>query len=391
MGSLVKTSLITGKPALNIGMLGQGFMGKMHSHAYSVASYIFDGLPVRPNLYAVSGRDENRLQDFAERFGYEHYTTDWRQIVDEPVIDIIDICLPEPLHEKVCLAALKAGKHILCEKPLALSVQSCQNILHAATGVEKKLMVNFNYRFLPAIQLASKLLQEGLLGDLRFARVNYLQESGSDPLRPAEQVRYAYGEKQLGSVRGLGSHLIDLARFLLGEIISVTALMRTFTPIRQTSWGEEHRVVADELTTMMVEFSNETVGLFSTGAIATGRKNQLSFEINGSKGSLGFDVERLNILEVYLVEGAHPSLQGFTTVNVTDKSRHPLMADWWPPAHNLGWEHSHIHSIHHFLTCIGKDSPVGPLGAAFEDGCRAALIAEQAFLSHREKQRRKTI
>lgn len=386
MNELSQTNLSNEKAVLNVGVLGQGFMGKMHSHAYSVAACIFEDLPVRPRLYAVGGRDEDRLQAFAARFGFAHYSTNWRSIINVPEIDLIDICLPEHLHEEACIAALQAGKQILCEKPLALDVQSCQNILQATAGVEQKHMVNFNYRFLPAVQLARKLIQDGLLGELRFSRMNYLQESGADPHRPAEQVRYAYGEKQLGSIRGLGSHLIDLARFLVDEVISTSALMKTFTPNRVTSWGELHRVNADELTTMIVEFAGGSIGLFSTGAVSSGRKNQLAFEINGSKGSLAYDVEKLNTLQVYLTEGAHPSLQGFTSVNVTDKKRHPLMAGWWPPAHNLGWEHSHINSIRHFLTCIAENQPISPLGATFEDGCRSTLIAEQAYLSHREKQ-----
>jgi predicted dehydrogenase len=391
MSPLQKTNFVPEKPVLNVGILGQGFMGKMHAHAYSVAAHIFEDLPVKPRLFAVAGREDSRLHAFAERFGFEHYSTSWQQVVDDPAVDLIDICLPEHLHEEVCLAALAAGKHILCEKPLSLTYQSCQIILQASVSLDKKFMVNFNYRFLPAVQLASQLIQSGMLGELRFARVSYLQETGSDPDRPAEQVRYAYGKKQLGSIRGLGSHLIDLARFLLGDVVSLTALMRTFTPVRTTSWGEEQQIDADELTTVLVEFANGAVGSFSAGAVATGRKNKLSFEINGARGSLAYDLEKLNMLEVYLSEGAHPSLQGFTSVDVTDKRWHPLMESWWPPAHNLGWEHSHINSIRHFLTCIGQDSPIGPLGATFYDGCQAALIAEQSFLSHTQKQWRKTL
>lgn len=368
------------RPTLNIGMLGYGFMGKMHSHAYTVAQNIFTDFKIKPILYLVAGRSEEKLANFAQQFGYLNYTTSWEEVIADPNIDAVNVCLPEYLHKDVCISALKAGKHILCEKPLALSVKECQEILDTKASGNPICMTGFVYRFLPAMQLARHLIQSGALGRIYYARMNYSQESGHDPNRPAEQVRYAWGPKQLGSIRGLGSHLIDAARFLLGEIIWVSSTMRTYTNERKKTNNGIHRVLADELTITNLEFANSALGQFMVSAVSTGRKNQFSFEINGALGSMTFDVEQLNYLNVYQERVNPPELRGFTRINVTEPG-HPLMKGWWPPAHNLGWEHGHINQIHHFIRCITGEDTVGPLGATFEDGFWSALIAEKVFQS----------
>jgi predicted dehydrogenase len=377
-----------GKTEINIGMLGYGFMGKAHSHAYSVLSHMFADLDMKPVLYAVAGQKEEELKRFADRFGYKYCSTDWRKIAQDPKIDIINVCLPESLHEEACLLALEARKHVLCEKPLALSVSSCQNIVQKASEVRSKTMCGFNYRFLPAIRLAKEILQEGFLKQVYFMAGNYCQETGHDPHRPAEQVRYAYGSDPLGSIRGIGSHLIDMARFLMGEILSVNALLRTFTKVRQTSTGEKYTVQADDVSTMIVEFSSGAAGSLTASAVSTGRKNQLGFEINGSGGSICFDLEHPNDLSVYLDDVPNPRLRGFSQVNVTDKN-HSLMSGWWPPGHNLGWEHGHINQLKYFLECICGDREIAPFGATFIDGLKAAEVAEYACLSSKEGRKRK--
>ena len=372
---------------IHIGMLGCGFMGKAHSHAYSTASHIFEALPLKPVLYAVSGSREDRLKAFAHRFGYRTWSVDWMAVIDDPKVEAVNVCLPEYLHKEACVRAIEAGKHVLCEKPLALSVEDCWDILLAAKQSDKKQMCGFNYRFLPAVRFARDIISKGLLKRIYHVSARYFQESGRDPNRPAEQVRYAYGKKQLGTVRGLGSHLIDTVRFLAGDISRVSGMLRTFHPERTTSWGEQHTVTADELAAMNVEFASGAVGALTASAVSTGRKNQMAFEVYGAGGSIGFDLEHPNYLDIYLDDSAPAELRGFSKVNVTDKS-HPLMEGWWPPAHNLGWEHGHINQMRYFLECIAEDKPIGPVGATFEDGLKAAEVAELALQSSREGRNR---
>jgi predicted dehydrogenase len=371
---------------LNIGMLGHGFMGRVHSHAYATIPHIFPDLTCAPRLNTVSGMQQDQPEQFARQFGYERWTNDWRAVVDDPEIDIIDVCLPEYLHEEVCLAALEARKHVFCEKPLALSAASARGLVIKAAETPVKAMCGFNYRFLPAVRLARELIYQGVLGALYLIRASYCQESGHDPDRPAEQVRYAYGKTQLGSIRGLGSHLIDMARFMGGDASSVTGLMRTFVGARKMSDGQSYQVKADDMATLQVEFNSGAIGILTATAVATGRKNQLSLEVNGSKGSLSYDLETPNHLQVYLDDATHPELRGFSNVNVTERP-HPLMKYWWPPAHNLGWEHGHINELKHFLDCVSADQSIGPYGATFEDGLRAAEWAEQAWISSRDGRR----
>jgi predicted dehydrogenase len=376
----------TFKDTINIGMLGHGFMGKLHSHAYTVIPHIFEDVPVVPRLHTVAGLEQTEADAFAKRFGYAHATTDWKAIVNSPEIDAIDVCLPEFMHEEVCLAALQVGKHILCEKPLALSYESARRVVEAAAQTKLKVMTGFNSRFLPAVRLAHDLIQQGTLGMLYSIRANYLQESGHNPQRPADQVRYAFGDKQLGTVRGLGSHLIDTARFLMGDVLTVSAMLRTFTTTRTRTDGHAHHVKADELASLQLEFASGAAGILTASAVATGRKNQLAFEVSGTKGSIAFDLENLNLLHVYLDDHPIPEARGFSAVNVTEK-QHPLMKHWWPPAHILGWEHSHINEIKHFIECVHANRPIGPAGATFEDGMRAAQIGELAWRSSQQGRR----
>jgi predicted dehydrogenase len=371
---------------LNIGVLGYGFMGRMRSHALSVIAYIYPELGILPIHYAIAGLGEEQLSQFASRFGYHYYTTDWRQVIADPQVDAILVCLPEHLHEEASIAALEAGKHVFTEKALALDSLSGHRMLNAARLSNRIHMVGFNYRFLPAVQLAHHLIEQGLIGKIYTITGRYFQESGHDPKRPAEQVGHAFGPYQLGSARGLGSHLVDSARFLVGEIVAVNASFHTFIPIRPMMNGGFHTVKADDYAAMTVEFKSGAVGQLATSKIATGRKNQFSFEINASKGSLVFDVEKLNYLQVYLSDADSPELRGFHNINVTEK-QHPLTSAWWPPAHNLGWEHSHIAELKHFLTCVHAEEHVTPLGATFEDGSRAVDIIEAAFRSSQEHTR----
>lgn len=371
---------------LNIGVLGSGFMGKMRSHAYSVIGTIFEDLDLVPNLYAVASLDDKNLDGFASRFGFQYQTDNWRELIDDPQISVVTICLPEHLHREAAVAALEAGKHVFCEKALAQTLEDGRAMVAAAGGSRGLSMLGFNYRFLPAVQLARELIQRDLLGRLYSVDCRYYQESGHDPDRPAEDVSYAIGPKALGSAQGLGSHAVDTMRFLIGEIHSVQAILKTHIPTRMTKAGETLPVHVDDSAAMLVEFANSVIGTISTSKVAIGRKNQFRFEINGSKGSLAYDAEESNYLDVYL-DNRHPlELRGFTRVNVTEKD-HPLMKYWWPPAHNLGWEHSHINEMHHFVMSIQENKAISPLGGTFEDGLQALLLLEGAKQATREGKR----
>lgn len=373
------------KKILKIGILGNGFIGKLRAHAYITVANLFPNLPVRPKLYAVSGVDEKSLKEFASCFNIPYYTKNWSDIVEDDAVDIISICLPEHLHAEPAIQAFQAGKHVFCEKALALTTSDAFAMVQAAKISDKVNMCGLNYRFFPAIQLARNLILDEKIGQIYTVRVSYYQESGHDPARPAEEVLYAYGDHPLGSSRGLGSHVIDICRFLVGEMTIRHALFKTFIPERRTRTGKAYPVETDDFSTMTVEFEKGAIGVLSTSKVATGRKNWFSLEINGSKGSLEFDVENLNYLRLYLDEGRSQDLRGFTDINVTEKY-HPLMANWWPPAHNLGWEHSHKNEIYHFLKCVAKNQAVGPLGATFEDGYRAIALIEQAEQLNRLEQ-----
>jgi predicted dehydrogenase len=278
------------------------------------------------------------------------------------------------MHLEPTIAALAAGKHVVCEKPLALSAADARRMLEAARASGRCHMTGFNYRFVPAIRLARDLIQRGLLGELYHLRIQYLQQSLHDPDRPLGRV--PEGESaRAGSQAILGCHAVDLARFLVGELATVSALTPRFRDQRPVPGGGTIDLTWDDAAISLVEFENGAVGTIEATRLATGRANALRVEVNGSRGSIGFDLERLNELQVYLVDVAVSEVLGFQDVMVTHPN-HPYAKVWWPNGHVLGWEHAHINELYHLLEAIASDTPVAPLGATFEDGYRAAVVAE---------------
>ena len=375
-------TVIKQKKEISVGVLGHGFMGKAHSHAYQTIRHRYRDLDFVPRLYAIAGSKKAETEAAALQYGFERWTTDWQALAGDDHVDAVDICLPEDMHEEACLAAIRAGKHVLCEKPLALRAEGCKRVMKAAEAKGIKAMCGFNYRFLPAVGLAKRLIATGKIGMVYCVSASYAMESGHDPQRPADEIRYLNGKAPLGTIRGIGSHLIDIVRHLCGEIAAVSAMVQTMIPVRPLASGEPFTVCADDIALLNVELENGGIGTLKATALAPGRKNQLTFEINGSKGSLCFDLENLNVLSVYLAEGP-AELRGFAHVNVTERM-HPFMQENWPPAHILGWESGHIHELYHFLNAIDQDRSITPTGASFEDGYRAALIAEAAAESSAE-------
>jgi len=370
---------------VGVGVLGYGFMGKVHSNAYLKIPYSFSAPAAYPELVAMCGRDEAGVADVATRLRYHGYYTDWRRMLRDPRIEIFDNCTPDDLHRVPSIAALKAGKHVICEKPLAMTVRDAAAMAEAAARADLKHLCCFNYRFIPAVRLARDLIERGALGKIYHFRGRYLQEPGHDPSAPLESAWYASGTKS-GILLGIGSHIIDMARFLLGEIVSVSGLVRTYNATRVSLLGGVETVTADEGNLALVEFARGATGSLESSGVATGRKNQQAWEINGSQGSVSWDLEDPNHLQVYLDDAALEGARGFTSVSVTDPS-HPLQTLYLPPGHNAGWEYGHLHALYHFVDCVVNDRPVAPLGATFDDGYRVQVIMNAINQSSRSARR----
>ena len=348
---------------IGVGMLGYAFMGKAHSNAYRKIAYMTWPPPLLPRLVSISGRNEDAVAEAARRYGFDGYTTDWREQVADDRIELFDNGGPNNLHAEPTIAAAKAGKHVFCEKPLGRTAEESYDTWQAAKEAGVKHMCAFNYRFVPAVRLAREMLDAGELGDVYHFRGRYLQEWGDIDDEVWRFERSAAGSGALGD---LGAHVIDLARYLVGEIESVSGTTRTF---------KEDRDV-DDAVEAVVEFAGGAVGTLEASRFCPGRKNAFAWEINGSKGSIAFDLERLNELQVHLV-GSRPGerAQGFRTVLVSEAD-HPFWEHWWPHGHIIGWEHSFVHEIHHLLRAIAEDGEVGPHGATFEDGYRCAEVCD---------------
>jgi predicted dehydrogenase len=369
-------------PKIGIGMLGYAFMGKAHANAYRTLSYMTWPPPLRPELVVIGGRDARAVSEAAERYGFASAATDWRDVVSDDRVALFDNSGPNGLHREPTVAAAEAGKHVVCEKPLGRDADESYEIWQrvAATGV--KHLCAFNYRFVPAIRLAREMIAGGDLGEIRHFRARYLQAWGAD----ASMMTWRFDRTQAGSgaLGDLGAHIIDLGRHLVGEIVTVNGLTRTFIANRAG-----HSVDVDDAFEAAVEFENGAIGTLEASRLCPGRINHLALEVNGSKGSIAFDLERLNELRVYLA-GSTPGerAQGFRTTIVTGPD-HPFMKYWWPPGHIIGWEHTFVHELHHLLAAIRHGDEIRPDGADFEDGYRAAevcdAISRSAATGNRER------
>jgi predicted dehydrogenase len=346
---------------IGIGMLGYAFMGKAHSNAFKKIAYMTWPPPLQPRLVGIAGRDEAAVSEAAERYGYDYATTDWRELVQDERIGLFDNGGPNSMHAEPTIAAAEAGKHVICEKPLGRDADESYEIWRrvAATGV--KHLCAFNYRFVPAVRLAREMIEAGELGEIRHFRGRYLQDWGDDPTLATW--RFDPDAAGSGALGDLGAHVIDLARFLTGEIASVSGFAKTFVPDR----------LVDDAIEAAVEFENGAVGTIEATRFALGRRNAFQWEINGAKGSLAFDMERLNELQVFRADGDRA--RGFKTVLVSE-ANHPFWEHWWPPGHIIGWGETFVHELHYLLKAIVDDGDVAPYGATFEDGYRAAAICD---------------
>ena len=363
-------------PPIGIGMLGYAFMGKAHSNALKKISYMIWPPPFTPRLVAISGRNEDAVAEAARRYGYEKWSTDWQDVVNDPDVQVFDNGGPNDVHLEPSIAAAKAGKHVICEKPLGRTADESYEIWKGVAETGVKHMTAFNYRFYPAIVLAKEMIDAGELGEIYHFRGRYHQEWIMDPEFP-KVWRLDKGVAGSGALGDLGAHVIDQSRYLVGDPTAVNGVLRTF--IKERPGGT---VDVDDAFEATVEFENGAIGTYEATRFALGRKNQMRWEINGSKGTLVFDAERQNELLVNMgnsTPGEHA--QGFRTVLVSE-AYHPYWQHWWPHGHMIGWEDNFVHELLHFLTCIKEDTPVGPRGATMEDGYRCAEICDAIVRSH---------
>ncbi|MGC9136318.1 Gfo/Idh/MocA family protein [Caldivirga sp.] len=365
---------------VGVGLIGHGFMGRAHSLAWRNI-VLFTDSPIKPMLKAVAGRREDAVRDFASRFGFERYYMDYRLMLKDPDIEVIDNVTPNHMHKGPTIEAIEAGKHVIVEKPPALNAQEAYEMYKAAERAGVVNMVAFNYRFVPAMVLARQLISSGRLGRIYHFRAFYLQQSLADPNAPLTwRLRREYAG--YGTLADLGSHVIDLARYLIDEITEVNGRLYTFNRFRvNPATGVREEVNVDEGFTAMVKLRNGAVGIVEASKLATGHYNSLTIEVNGSEGSIRFDLERINELEAHFTGDGE--LSGFRRILVTQRT-HPFMRFWWPPGHVIGWEHTFTHEIYHFLVRLSERRDVSPEAASFKDGWRVMSIIEAIAKSSEE-------
>lgn len=363
-------------PSLGVGVLGYAFMGKAHANAYKTLPYIFWPPAANPRLVSIAGRNATAVAEAARRYGFARSTTSWRDLIADPEIQLFDNGGPNNLHAEPCIAAAEAGKHIICEKPLGRTAAEAKQMWDAVRRAGVKHACAFNYRFVPAIRQARQLIEQGALGRIYHFRAQYLQEWIADPELPMVW-RLDKNQAGSGALGDLGAHIIDLARFLVGEPRAVNGLTTTFVKERPLGDGSGRKgtVDVDDAFVSLFEFENGAIGTLEASRFATGRKNHNTFEINGSKGSIRFNLERLNELDVYLADAGPREARGFSDVLVTE-AYHPFYANWWPHGHIIGWEHTFVHELNHLIEAIVHDTPIEPYGATFEDGYRCAVICD---------------
>jgi predicted dehydrogenase len=368
---------------LGVGMVGYAFMGAAHSQAWRTAGRFFD-LPLQPDLTALCGRDAAKAGAAAEKLGWRSVETDWRALLTRDDVALVDVCSPGDTHAEIAIAALEAGKHVLCEKPLANTVDEARAMVAAAEKAATqgvRSMVGYSYRRVPAVALARRLVEQGRIGEIRHVRAQYLQDWIVDPEFPLvwRLQRSAAGSGALGDI---GAHIVDMAQYLTGDVLTgVSALTETFIrerPLPSASSGlaasgstEKGTVDVDDAALFLGRFAEGAVASFEATRFATGRKNALRIELNGSRGSLAFDQERMNELEFY--DGTEdPDTAGFRRILVTEPT-HPYVGAWWPPGHLLGYEHAFTHQVVDLVRDIGEGRDPVP---SFADGLRVQLVLD---------------
>ena len=372
---------------LNVAIIGYKFMGKAHSNAWKNVGNFFD-LDVKPVMKVVCGRHEDQVRAFAQRWGWQETESDWRQVIRRKDVDIVDISVPPWLHHDIAIEAAKAGKHIFCEKPIALTYEQAKEMYDAAQKAGIVHYLNHNYRRCPAVALARQLIDEGKIGRIYHWRGAYLQDWIADP---NFALTWHLRKETAGSgpQGDLNSHSVDLARYLVGDIKSVCAMTTNFVTERPlpdeaaagtfksaTTGTGKGQVTVEDAAFMLVEFENGALGSFEATRFAPGRRNYNYFEIYGSKGSLIFDLERMNELQYYSVDDPN-YMQGFRKILATE-SVHPYVAAWWPVGHIIGYEHEFHHAVVDLLKAIHTGGSIAP---SFYDGMKEMEVLEAGLKS----------
>lgn len=372
---------------LRVGLIGAGFMGKAHSMAYAALPMFFWPAPALPVRAVIAEANQDLADEAALRFGFERGTADWRSIIDDPTIDIVDIATPNDLHPQMAIAAAEAGKHIICEKPLARSAAEARSMLDAVTKAGVVNLVAFNYRRTPAVALAKKYIEDGAIGEVLNFRATYLQDWSADPQAPLSW-RFQKSIAGSGAVGDIGTHVIDLARYLAGEVTAVSGIARTIVGERPVQEGGRDELgtarsggvlapvdVDDEMITM-VKFSNGAVGSLEATRNGYGRNNYITFEIHGTEGSIFFNYERRDELQVCFASDPGDR-RGFRTVYTGPA--HPYGAGLWPiPALGIGYGETKIIEAYDFVKAIVEGTEVSP---NFADGYRISQIADAILAS----------
>lgn len=367
---------------LNIGMIGYGFMGRAHTNGYKRAGDFFPELQYRPVLKAACARSTEKIQAFADQWGYESIETDWRKLVERKDIDAVDICVPNNLHKEIALAAAANGKMILCEKPLAMNTAEGEEMVQAIEKAGVANTVWYNYRRVPAVTMAKQIIDSGKLGKIYHYRANFLQDwtiSEELPQGGAALWRLDAAAAGSGVTGDLLAHCIDTALWLNGSISNVTAMTETFIKERvHTETGKKQKVSIDDACAFLCHFQNGSLGLFESTRYARGHKALYTFEINGADMSLKWDLHDLHRLEMF-DHSDEGRFRGWKSIHVTDHGgEHPYMDKWWVPGLQIGYEHSFVHHVADFLKSLETGEPCGP---TFRDALETQKVCDAVLAS----------
>jgi len=377
---------------LNVALIGQGFMGRTHSNAWGQVSKFF-APPIRPVMHSVYGQPEENPQAFAANWGWKNAVTDWESLVRSPEIGLVDVVTPNFMHAPPARAAIAAGKAVSCEKPIAGTLDDARAMVEAARSAGVKTFVWFNYRRCPAAAMAHRLVRDGRLGEIRHVRAAYLQDWADESVPLAWRFKRELAGS--GAHGDLNAHLVDMTRFVTGQEITevVGALAETFIKRRKLMTGVvaggiteglqsgegEGEVTVDDTVLFLARFSGGAVASFEAARQATGNQNRNTFEINGTKGSLKFDFERMNELRYY--DATLPrAVQGWTTIMCTHGADHPYVGNWWPDAHLIGYEHGFVNQAYDICRVLAGQEPIVPI-PDFADAYQTQRVLEAAMIS----------
>jgi predicted dehydrogenase len=388
----------TAQGRLRVAMIGYAFMGRAHSQAWRVAPRFFD-LPLRPEMHLLVGRSRDRVEDAARQLGWSQVETDWQSVLHRDDVDLVDICTPGDTHEEIAVAALEAGKHVLVEKPMANTLPQAERMAAAAgraaaSGV--RAMVGFTYRRVPAVALAQRMVSQGRIGEVRQVRCQYLQDWLADESTPLSW-RTDKEKAGSGALGDIGAHVVDLTHFITGQrVAAVSGMLQTvvaerpraesFSGLSGVGGVERGPVTVDDVALFTGRLESGAPAVFEATRMAWGRKNAMRIEVNGSRGSLAFDFEEMNVLQHYDADAATGE-HGFTRILVTEPE-HPYVAAWWPPGHGLGYEHGFVHQAADLVRALAAGEQPAP---SFADGLAVQRVLDAVERSHEDEGRRHDI